>query len=140
MFWKRGIQQSLAEVAGVCYCMAAIDGEVTDDELRMIRDALAEFGGGNPPPDKIEILLAEARKEVVDHGIDAYLEGFGRRLNDHARELVLAAAGATLIADGKVHERETGLFLDLAQRFGFSKSDAADLLRRVVDAANEGRK
>ena len=137
MFWKRGIHESLGEVAGVCYCMAAIDGEVTEEELRMIRDALAEFGEGDPPPDQIDLLLAEARAQVVEHGIDAYLKGFGKRLNEGARELVLAAAGATLIADGKVHDRERALFLELAERFGFSSADANDLLAKVIAAANE---
>ena len=137
MFWKRGIKRSLAEVAGACYCMAAIDGEVTEDELVMIRSALADFSGGETSPEAIQALLDEARAKVVELGVDGYLKHFGGRLADDARELVLAATGATLIADGKVHERERELFLRLAERFGFTRADGSDLLEKVIAAAKE---
>jgi tellurite resistance protein len=132
MFWKRGIRESLAEVAGACYCMAAIDGEVSADEVRMIRHALAEFTEGRHTPETVQEMIDDAREEIGRRGLDGYLKGFGARLNDEARELVLAAAGATLMADGKIDDRERALFLALSERFGFTPADASDLLNRVI--------
>lgn len=137
MFWKRGLRESLPEVAGACYCMAAIDGEVTVDEVRMIRDALLEFSGGEPSRAVIERLIEDARAQVRHAGLEGYLKGFGTRLDDETRETVLAAAGATLVADGKVHPNERALFLRLSEGFGFSAADANDLLERVIAAGSD---
>jgi uncharacterized tellurite resistance protein B-like protein len=125
---KLKIQDKLGDFAGACYCIAAADGTVSEDEIQIIANSILQLSGGTAKLDEIQRMLDQARAAVQSSGLEAYLKGLGRDLDRDGRVEILAGAAMTLAADGHMSDEEAAAYLRLAKSLGFSHDDANQIL------------
>lgn len=131
MWWKQGLKDRLGELAGACYCVAASDGHVADEEMAVIVDQIVAFAGRDVAVAEVEALLTSARDAVQAAGIDAYVAGLGRRLDEESRSQLLSAAAATMLADGEIAASERGVYSQIARALGVPEREAEFLIATV---------
>ena len=133
------LHHNLAEVAGACYCIAAADGHVTPEEVEAMAQAIAKASGGTASFEQAMSLIKQTHLEVSKLGRAAYLKGLGKDLEPDERREVLAAAAATMIADGEAADVERDLYLEIAKELGFEEADAEDLIHELAEAKFDDR-
>ncbi len=134
VWWRLGLKDRLVELAGACYCVAASDGHVADEEIAVIAEQIVAFAERAVGLGEVEGLLVAARDEVSSAGVDGYVAGLGRRLDEEARSQLLSAAAATMLADGEVSADERRVYLQIAQALGVPEPEA-DFLIATVEAS-----
>jgi uncharacterized tellurite resistance protein B-like protein len=134
MWWKQGLKDRLGELAGACYCVAASDGHVADEEIAVIAEQIVAFAEREVGLGEVEGLLVAARDQVRSAGIDGYVSGLGQRLDEEARSQLLSAAAATMLADGEVSGVERKVYFQIAKALGVPEPEA-DFLIDTVEAS-----
>lgn len=134
MWWKQGIKNRLSDLAGACYCVAASDGHVDDEEIAVIAEQIVSFAEREVGLSEVEVLIVAARDQVRLAGIDGYVSGLGQRLDEEARSQLLSAAAATMLADGEVSEVEKTVYFQIAKALGVPEPEA-DFLLDTVEAS-----
>jgi len=117
-------------VAAILVHIIAIDGVITDDEKRMLRDVLGEHF--NLTPAETEKLVKEAvRRE--DDAVDLY--GFTsvlkRELDDEGRHEMVAMMWEMVFADGEVSEFEDNVVWRVAELIGVPTRDRMAIRQRI---------
>ncbi|MBV6658697.1 MAG: TerB family tellurite resistance protein [Devosiaceae bacterium] len=124
-------------VAALLVHMIRIDGEVTEDEQRVIRSALDRQYGLSG--DMLEEVLAEAKRRD-DEAIDLY--GFTStlkyKLSEEERAEVIELLWHAVFADGVVNELEDNMVWRTAELLGVSSRDRMILRKKVAGATEAG--
>ena len=128
------IEECLEEVAGACYCIAAADGTIAQEEVRAIASAISLASAGKVGVDRALQMLRQAQVEVEKVGRAEFLWGLGKQLDLPGKKQVLTAAALTMISDGEAADSERDVYLQIAQELGFEEADAEDLIRELVEA------
>ncbi|MEM8853532.1 MAG: TerB family tellurite resistance protein [Pseudomonadota bacterium] len=119
-------------VAAILVHIVAVDGVVTDDEKRRLREVLSSHYGLDAR--ETERLLEEARKRDED-AVDLY--GFTsvlkRELSEDERREVVELMWEMVIADGKISEFEDNVVWRVAELIGVSTRDRV-LIKQAVEA------
>lgn len=134
MWWKQGLKDRLGDLAGACYCVAASDGYVADEEIDVIAEQIVAFAEREVGLGEVAGLLTSARDAVRSAGVEGYVAGLGRRLDEEARSQLLSAAAATMLADGEVSEVERKVYFQIAKALGVPEPEA-DFLIDTVEAS-----
>lgn len=134
MWWKQGLKNRLSDLAGACYCVAASDGQVDDEEIAVIAEQIVSFAEREVGLSEVEVLIVAARDQVRLAGIDGYVSRLGQRLDEEARSQLLSAAAATMLADGEVSEVEKIVYFQIAKALGVPEPEA-DFLLDTVEAS-----
>jgi uncharacterized tellurite resistance protein B-like protein len=137
VWWKQGVKGRLGELAGACYCVAASDGHVADEEIATIAEQIVAFAEREVGLGEVEVLLTTARDEVRAAGVDGYVAGLGRRLDEESRSQLLSAAAATMLADGRVSADERRVYFQIAQALGVPAPEAEFLIDTVEASRRE---
>lgn len=137
VWWRLGVKNRLGELAGACYCVAASDGHVADEEIAVIAEQIVAFSEREVGLGEVEGLLVAARDEVRSTGIDAYVAGLANRLDEESRSQLLSAAAATMLADGQVSADERRVYFQIARALGMSEPEAEFLIDTVEASQRE---
>ncbi|HEU4412375.1 MAG TPA: tellurite resistance TerB family protein [Polyangiaceae bacterium] len=137
IWWRLGIKDRLGELVGACYCVAASDGHVADAEIAVIAEQIVAFAEREVGLGEVEGLLTAARDEVRSTGIEGYVAGLGRRLDEEARSQLLSAAAATMLADGEVSVDERRVYFQIARALGMPEPEAEFLIDTVEASRRE---
>lgn len=115
------------------FLAAAADGELGPEEHRQFVESAENLTSRQITGDKLEALLARAKKDLEASGRDARLAAVKERLPDlGARKLALSLAIQITAADGVVRTSERELIMDTAAALDIDGDSAADLVRDLV--------
>lgn len=119
-------------VAAVLVHIVAVDGVITDDEKRRLREVLAsEY---DLSPEETETLVKEATRRD-DDAVDLY--GFTsvlkRELDFEGRCKVVELMWEIVYADGEVSEFEDNVVWRVAELIGVSTRDRVMIRKRIED-------
>lgn len=117
-------------VAAILVHIIAVDGVITDDEKRLLRDVIAHHF--ELTPQETEKLVQEAvRRE--DDAVDLY--GFTsvlkRELDEDGRQEVVAMMWEMVYADGAVSEFEDNVVWRVAELIGVSTRERMAIRQRI---------
>ncbi|WP_420393799.1 TerB family tellurite resistance protein [Acuticoccus sp.] len=119
-------------VAAILVHIIAVDGVVTGDEKRRLREVLGAHYALSPS--ETEALVAEATQRD-DDAVDLY--GFTsvlkRELDDAGRQEVVALMWEIVYADGVVSEFEDNVVWRVAELIGVSTRDRVTIRKRIED-------
>lgn len=124
-------------VAAVLVHIVAVDGVITEDEKRRLREVLADEY--NLSPKETELLVKEATRRD-DDAVDLY--GFTsvlkRELDEEGRAKVVELMWEIVYADGEVSEFEDNVVWRVAELIGISTRDRVLIRKRIEErrAAN----
>lgn len=100
--------------------MAAADGSVTTQELRLLGDRAIEWGITD---DEFEAILDEAAQGDVELEIPQ---------DDAQRRTLLSELVLMMAADGKLHQHEKKLFAVIASSMGISEAALNEVIDRAI--------
>ncbi len=107
----------------LCIWMAHADRDVAPEERHLLRDLVQRSGLSEDAQD--ELVSAVHSPPPID-GIEA------RLTHPVLRELILALAWELAMADGRIHDAESALFAELAERLSVG-ADRAREIREAID-------
>lgn len=125
-------------VAAILVHIVAVDGQVTDDEKRRLREVLqAHF---NLSESETDGLIEEATRrddEAVD--LYAFTSVLKRELDDEGRRAVVELMWEVVYADGEVSEFEDNIVWRVAELIGVPSRDRV-LIRKRIEAKRTTRR
>ncbi|MEM7693396.1 MAG: TerB family tellurite resistance protein [Pseudomonadota bacterium] len=124
-------------VAAILVHIIAVDGVITEDEKRRLREVLAnKFGLG---PTETETLVREAT-EREDDAVDlyAFTSVLKRELDEDGRREVVALMWEMVFADGEVSEFEDNVVWRVAELIGVSTRERM-LIRQEIQKRQAAR-
>jgi len=111
------------------FLAAAADGELGDEERKLFLKSAENLTSRLITGDKLEAVLALAKKKLDESGREARLAAVKDRLPDlTARKLALSLAIQVTAADGVVRTSERELIMDTAAALGIDGDTAADMV------------
>lgn len=131
-----GTDDPKLSVAAILVHIIAVDGVVTDDEKRRLREVLARNYGLSE--EETEQLVEEATSRE-DDAVDLYsfTSVLKRELDDAGRHKVVEAMWEIVFADGVVSEFEDNVVWRVAELIGISTRDRMTL-RHKIEAKAKG--
>jgi uncharacterized tellurite resistance protein B-like protein len=115
------------------FLAAASDGELSDVEHQQFVESAERLTSRTLTGEKLEALLARAKKDLDDSGRDARLAAVKARLPDiDARKLALSLAIQITAADGIVRTSERELIMETAAALDIDGDAAADMVRDLT--------
>lgn len=120
-------------IVEVMFLMAAVDGEVSEDEIRELRASLQAIRDMNELPGfELEAVLEELGEQLAAEGWKQRLEKAAAAIKaPEARSFAFQLAASVAFVDDFVAHAEAAAIDSLAQAFGFEKEESQDLLREV---------
>ncbi|MBL4786305.1 MAG: TerB family tellurite resistance protein [Cohaesibacteraceae bacterium] len=117
--------------AALCVHLISIDGEVTEDEHKMLRTALMkQYGLTSKETDSL-VKDAEIRdREAVD--LYSFTKVLKRNLDEDGRARIVELLWQLVYADGVVHEFEDNIVWRVAELLGISTRRRMLLKKRVA--------
>ncbi|WMS44840.1 TerB family tellurite resistance protein [Acuticoccus sp. MNP-M23] len=133
---KYGSDDPKLSVAAILVHVIAVDGVVTDDEKRRLREVLASNYGLTA--EETEQLVEEATVRE-DDAVDLYsfTSVLKRELDDAGRHKVVESMWEIVFADGEVSEFEDNVVWRVAELIGISTRDRMTL-RHKIEAKTKG--
>jgi uncharacterized tellurite resistance protein B-like protein len=115
------------------YLMMSADGQVSIEELEVLRGALRALSGDTLRGVHIESLLDASAKRVAEQGRDARMAAVTEQLHDDpARaEVAFVLAAAIAFADSAIADEENETLNSLAEGLGIDDAKASALLDGV---------
>lgn len=117
-------------VAAILVHIVSVDGIVTEDEKRRLREVLSSQY--NLSAEETEVLIAEASKrddEAVDlYGFTSVLK---RELDENGRREVVELMWEIVYADGELSEFEDNVVWRVAELIGISTRDRVVIRQRI---------
>jgi uncharacterized tellurite resistance protein B-like protein len=111
------------------FLAATADGELGDEERKLFLKSAENLTSRLITGDKLEAVLALAKKKLDEAGREARLAAVKDRLPDlTARKLALSLAIQVTAADGVVRTSERELIMDTAEALGIDGDTAADMV------------
>lgn len=110
--------------------MLLADGEIDDEEVKMLQAHYREITGTELPEDEIREEIA-----VIHAGGSSAIEmvqGVAPQLNDSGKETVIRAAYAIAAADGTIDPSEQALLAQVGTALGLSTAHMAGILQQVT--------
>ncbi|MEQ9650711.1 MAG: TerB family tellurite resistance protein [Sandaracinaceae bacterium] len=124
----------LMAIVEVMFHMAAVDGEVSEEEVRELRASLQAIrdmnamGGGF----ELDAVMKDLSGKLAEEGWKQRLEKAAARIRaPEARSFAFQLAASVAFVDDFVAHAEAAAIDSLAQAFGFEKEESQDLLREV---------
>ncbi|MGX1307979.1 putative tellurite resistance protein B-like protein [Amorphus suaedae] len=124
-------------VAALLVHLVAIDGEITSDERRVLREVLAEHYDLSTEDTEALVKLAKERdEEAVDlYGFTSVLK---RVLDDDGRKMVVEMMWEMGFADGRISEFEDNTVWRVAELLGVSSRERIEIKKRVEARLEQG--
>jgi len=111
------------------FLAATADGELGDQERKLFLKSAENLTSRLITGDKLEAVLALAKKKLDESGRETRLAAVKDRLPDlTARKLALSLAIQVTAADGVVRTSERELIMDTAEALGIDGDTAADMV------------
>lgn len=123
-------------VAAILVHIIAVDGVITEDEKRRLREVLSSHYGLTPQ--ETERLVSEATQRE-DDAVDLYsfTSVLKRELDEEQRHDVVALMWEMVFADGEVSEFEDNVVWRVAELLGVSTRDRMVLRQRIEGGHSE---
>lgn len=117
-------------VAALLVHLVAIDGEITEDERRVLREVLTEHYDLTPDDTEALVKLAKQRdEEAVDlYGFTSVLK---RVLDENGRKQVVEMMWEMGFADGRISEFEDNTVWRVAELLGVTSRERIEIKKRV---------
>jgi uncharacterized tellurite resistance protein B-like protein len=111
------------------FLAASADGELGNEERKLFLKSAENLTSKLITGDKLEAVLARAKKQLDESGREARLAAVKDRLPDPtARKLALSLAIQVTAADGIVRTSERELIMETAEALGIDGDTAADMV------------
>jgi len=111
------------------FLAASADGELGNEERKLFLKSAESLTSRLITGEKLEAVLARAKKQLDEAGRDARLAAVKDRLPDlTARKLALSLAIQVTAADGIVRTSERELIMETAEALGIDGDTAADMV------------
>jgi uncharacterized tellurite resistance protein B-like protein len=111
------------------FLAASADGELGNEERKLFLKSAETLTSRLITGDKLEAVLARAKKHLDESGREARLAAVKDRLPDPtARKLALSLAIQVTAADGIVRTSERELIMETAEALGIDGDTAADMV------------
>ncbi|MBX3187966.1 MAG: tellurite resistance TerB family protein [Labilithrix sp.] len=91
---------------GLCLLLAAVDGEISEEELAALTDRVGELLGDDFDPMRLPGLVEGELATIEEQGVDDYVAALPARIAPERRHEALRAACAVACADGLAPEEE----------------------------------
>jgi len=117
-------------VAALLVHLVAIDGEITEDERRVLREVLTDHYDLTPDDTEALVKLAKQRdEEAVDlYGFTSVLK---RVLDEDGRKQVVEMMWEMGFADGRISEFEDNTVWRVAELLGVTSRERIEIKKRV---------
>lgn len=124
-------------VAALLVHLVAIDGEITADERRVLREVLAEHYDLTAEDTEALVKLAKERdEEAVDlYGFTSVLK---RVLDEDGRKMVVEMMWEMGFADGRISEFEDNTVWRVAELLGVTSRERIEIKKRVEARLERG--
>lgn len=126
-------KDELLAIVEVMFLMAAVDGEISDDEVRELRasmqalEDMQEVGA-----DGLEEVMKDLAQKLETDGWKARLEDAASRIRaPEARQFAFQLAAGVAFVDDFVAHAEAAAIDSLAKAFGFTREESQMLLQEV---------
>ena len=126
-------KDELLAIVEVMFLMAAVDGEISDDEVQELRasvhalEDMQEVGSGG-----LEEVMKDLAQKLETEGWKARLEDAAARIRaPEARQFAFQLAAGVAFVDDFVAHAEAAAIDSLAKAFGFSREESQQLLQEV---------
>jgi uncharacterized tellurite resistance protein B-like protein len=120
-------------VAALLVHLSAVDGTVTDNERRVVRDALIDYTGLDDTA--VGQLIADATRQAND-AVDFYrFTSAITPLTEKERLEIIRMMWQVVFADGKNHELEDNMVWRIAELIGVSARDRTTLRKQIAGGA-----
>jgi uncharacterized tellurite resistance protein B-like protein len=111
------------------FLAASADGELGNEERKLFLKSAESLTSRLITGEKLEAVLARAKKQLDESGREARLAAVKERLPDQtARKLALSLAIQVTAADGIVRTSERELIMETAEALGIDGDTAADMV------------
>lgn len=111
------------------FLAASADGELGNEERKLFLESAETLTSRLITGEKLEAVLAKAKKHLDESGREARLAAVKDRLPDPtARKLALSLAIQVTAADGIVRTSERELIMETAEALGIDGDTAADMV------------
>ena len=111
------------------FLAASADGELGNEERKLFLKSAEDLTSRLITGEKLEAVLARAKKQLDEAGREARLAAVKDRLPDvTARKLALSLAIQVTAADGIVRTSERELIMETAEALGIDGGTAADMV------------
>ena len=117
----------------VMVLMMMVDGDIDDEEIRVIRDLYVELGGAPLTEAQVRAEIGAASSDGL--GVGDFLGGMAGTLNDNGKEMVVKAAFAVAAADGVFAEEEMALLGEISQALLMTPAHYRGVLAELQDGA-----
>ena len=125
--FKKSAAKRLDEVAGVLFCIASANGDISEEQVLIASAALARLSGDALDDEGASERLLGAAQEVARVGADAFLASAVKKLDAAGREEVLAAAATVAACGGQASDATRAAVRRLATLLS-GDAQAADAL------------
>jgi uncharacterized tellurite resistance protein B-like protein len=111
------------------FLAASADGELGSEERKLFLKSAENLTSRLVTGERLEAVLARAKKQLNESGREARLSAVKERLPDPtARKLALSLAIQVTAADGIVRTSERELIMETAEALGIDGDTAADMV------------
>jgi tellurite resistance protein len=100
------IRHSLGAEVGLCILFAAVDGEISTEEVGALSSRVGQLVGDDFEPMRLPALLDAELAQISRDGVDAYVESLRVRIPEERRYEAVRAACIVAGADGLADEEE----------------------------------
>jgi tellurite resistance protein len=120
----------LEALVEIMFLAASADGDFSDVERNYFVDSVESLTDGRLSKQRLEELLASAKRELAGSNRSERLRAVRQRLPDAgARKVALALAIQVTAADGIIRTSERELILESAEALEIDRDEAADMVR-----------
>jgi uncharacterized tellurite resistance protein B-like protein len=121
------IQRSIEAEIGLCLLFAAVDGEISEEELAALSDHVGVLLGDDFDPMRLPALFEGEMGTIEELGVDDYVASLPERIPEERRLEAVRAACVVACADGLAPEEEEVV----RQVCGILAVDADAMIARV---------
>ena len=127
-------------LAETMYLMMTADGNVSDVEKDALRGAIRGLADNLIRTGTINVMLETFGRKIQEHGREMRLREIADALSDnpHEAEAAFSLAAAIALADDSVHESENEFINQLAEWFGISAKRANEVLDELAQDQEVG--
>jgi hypothetical protein len=133
-------REELLAIVEVMFLMAAVDGEISDEEVDELRASVAALSDMRVVGElRLDQTLRSLGDKLARDGWQSRLQEAAARIKaPEARCFAFQLAAGVAFVDDFVAHAEAAAIESLAQAFGFAREESQDLLREVHETVFEG--
>lgn len=129
---ERSLADEFGAIVEIMFLMAAVDGEVADDEVRQLSTSVGAIIGEEAPDLTAELgVLADALER---DGWRVRMESACQRIrSDEARKLAFRLAAGVAFVDDHIAHAEAAAIESLTSALGLDGDESQQIMREVMD-------